>query len=77
MKKSGRGSRALRIEIGLDSAMLLPLRSRNQSSQLVPVRRSDVSVTVQPSGRAQPDRAASTGAGALGRTAQLKETDNR
>ena len=53
------------------------LRSRNQSSQLVPVRRSDTSVTVQPSGRAQPDRAASTGAGALGRTAQLKETDNR
>jgi MerR family transcriptional regulator/heat shock protein HspR len=53
------------------------LRSRNQSSQLVPVRRSDVSVTVQPSGRAQPDRAASTGAGALGRTAQRKETDNR
>ncbi len=53
------------------------LRSRNQSSQLVPVRRSDTSVTAQPSGRAQPDRAASTGAGALGRTAQLKETDNR
>ena len=54
------------------------LRSRNQSSELVPVRRSDASVTAQPSDSprpAQPSRpggGTSVGAGALGRAAQLK-----
>jgi MerR family transcriptional regulator, heat shock protein HspR len=46
------------------------LRSRNQNSQLVPVRRSDTSVTAQPPGRPQPT--GGTGTGALGRAAQLK-----
>jgi MerR family transcriptional regulator, heat shock protein HspR len=64
------------------------LRSRNQNSQLVPVRRSDTSVTAQPPGSskpaqptrpAQPSRPAGgtgTGAGALGRAAQLKREQN-
>jgi MerR family transcriptional regulator/heat shock protein HspR len=46
------------------------LRSRNQNSQLVPVRRSDTSVTAQPPGGPQP--ASGTSTGALGRAAQLK-----
>jgi MerR family transcriptional regulator, heat shock protein HspR len=56
------------------------LRSRNQSSQLVPVRRSDTSVTAsptvssrptQPARTAQPSRpGGGTGAGELGRAAQ-------
>jgi MerR family transcriptional regulator, heat shock protein HspR len=49
------------------------LRSRKQHSQLVPVRRSDKSVTVQASGRSQPAGGTGTGAGALGRTAKLRE----
>jgi MerR family transcriptional regulator/heat shock protein HspR len=51
------------------------LRSRNQNSQLVPVRRSDTSVTAQPSGRSQPTGGTGTRAGALGRTAKLRETE--
>src|SRR5215472_8543203 len=42
------------------------LRNRNQNSQLVPVRRSDRSVTAQPTGGTSIDAAA------LGRAAQLK-----
>jgi len=51
------------------------LRSRNRNSQLVPVRRSDTSVTAQPPGSsrpAQPAGGASVDARALGRAAQLK-----
>jgi MerR family transcriptional regulator, heat shock protein HspR len=44
------------------------LRSRNQNSQLVPVRRSDTSVTAQPSGRS--GAGTSVGSGAAGRAAQ-------
>jgi MerR family transcriptional regulator/heat shock protein HspR len=47
------------------------LRNRNQNSQLVPVRRSDRSVTAQP-GRPQPTGGTSIDAAALGRAAQLK-----
>ena len=49
------------------------LRSRNQSATLVPVRRSDAPVT------AQPGQGASSGgsrAEAMGRTAQLRETND-
>jgi MerR family transcriptional regulator/heat shock protein HspR len=46
------------------------LRGRSQNSQLVPVRRSDTSVTAQAPGRPQPT--GGTGSGALGRAAQLK-----
>lgn len=49
------------------------LRSRNQSATLVPVRRSDASVTAQPG--AAPDES-QAGADALGRTAQLRETND-
>jgi MerR family transcriptional regulator/heat shock protein HspR len=52
------------------------LRSRNQNSQLVPVRRSGSPVTAQPQGRSQPGGATSTGAGPLGRTADSKDTGN-
>ena len=48
------------------------LRNRNQNSQLVPVRRSDRSVTAQPSGRPQPTGGTSVDPAALGRAAQLK-----
>jgi MerR family transcriptional regulator, heat shock protein HspR len=47
------------------------LRNRNQNSQLVPVRRSDKSVTAQPSGRPQPTGGTSVDPAALGRAAQL------
>src|SRR5215472_199957 len=46
------------------------LRSRNRNSQLVPVRRSDTSVTVQPSGTSRPTGAASVDARAVGRAAR-------
>jgi MerR family transcriptional regulator, heat shock protein HspR len=49
------------------------LRSRNQSATLVPVRRSDAPVTAQPSRGADPD---GSRAEALGRTAQLRETND-
>jgi MerR family transcriptional regulator/heat shock protein HspR len=52
------------------------LRSRNQSSQLVPVRRSDTSVTAQPPGRPQPADGTGAEAGPLGRTAQLRREQN-
>jgi MerR family transcriptional regulator, heat shock protein HspR len=55
------------------------LRSRNQSSQLVPVRRSDTSVTAQPPGRSKPARpggGTSVDASPLGRAAQLKREPN-
>lgn len=49
------------------------LRSRNRSSQLVPVRRSDTSLTAQPSGRSEPARpSGGTGIDARARAAQLK-----
>jgi MerR family transcriptional regulator/heat shock protein HspR len=48
------------------------LRSRNQNSQLVPVRRSDTTVTAQPAGRPQPTGGTSVDARSLGRAAQLK-----
>jgi len=52
------------------------LRSRrNQNSQLVPVRRSDTPVTAQPSGPARPTGGASSEGVALGRAAQLRETE--
>jgi len=51
------------------------LRSRNQNSQLVPVRRSDTSVTAQPSARSQPGGGTNSQAEALGRTAQLRDTE--
>ncbi len=51
------------------------LRSRNEGAALVPVRRSDTSVTAQPAGRAQPG-GIQPGATALGRAAKLRETDN-
>ena len=49
------------------------LRSRNQSATLVPVRRSDAPVTAQPGRGAGPD---GSRAEALGRTAQLRETND-
>ncbi|HTW05622.1 MAG TPA: helix-turn-helix transcriptional regulator [Streptosporangiaceae bacterium] len=51
------------------------LRSRNESAALVPVRRSDTSVTPQPAGRAQPGQA-EPGAATLGRAATLRKTTN-
>jgi MerR family transcriptional regulator/heat shock protein HspR len=51
------------------------LRSRNQSATLVPVRRSDASVTAQPGPRAAPGES-QAGTGALERTAQLRETND-
>ena len=51
------------------------LRSRNQGATLVPVRRSDASVTAQPGPGAAPDES-QAGADALGRTAQLRETND-
>jgi MerR family transcriptional regulator/heat shock protein HspR len=60
------------------------LRSRNESAALVPVRRSDASVTAQSPYRAQSggtERAAEPGpaqpdAATLGRAARLRETNN-
>jgi len=51
------------------------LRSRNEGAALVPVRRSDTSVTPQPAGRTQPGQAA-PGAATLGRAATLRKTTN-
>lgn len=52
------------------------LRSRNKGTDLVPVRRSDVSVTAQPPARATRSSEGRSGAGALGRTAELRETND-
>jgi MerR family transcriptional regulator/heat shock protein HspR len=52
------------------------LRSRSKSTDLVPVRRSDVSVTAQPPASAARSREGRSEAGALGRTAELRETND-
>jgi MerR family transcriptional regulator, heat shock protein HspR len=56
------------------------LRSRNKSATLVPVRRSDATVTAQPPDRAHPAGVhpgeAEPGAAALARAATLRETTN-
>lgn len=52
------------------------LRRRNRDAGLVPVRRSDVSVTSQPPARTARSREDRSGAGALGRTAELRETND-
>jgi MerR family transcriptional regulator/heat shock protein HspR len=52
------------------------LRSRNKGADLVPVRRSDVSVTAQPPAGAARSRDGRSGAGTLGRTAELRETND-
>lgn len=52
------------------------LRSRNRGADLVPVRRSDVSVTAQPPASAARAQEGRSGAGALGRTAELRETND-
>jgi MerR family transcriptional regulator/heat shock protein HspR len=52
------------------------LRSRNKSTDLVPVRRSDVSVTAQPPASAARSWEGRSEAGALGRTAELRETND-
>jgi MerR family transcriptional regulator, heat shock protein HspR len=50
------------------------LRSRSKGADLVPVRRSDVSVTAQSPARVARSGEGRTEAGALGRTAELRET---
>ncbi|MGH9092490.1 MAG: heat shock protein transcriptional repressor HspR [Acidimicrobiales bacterium] len=52
------------------------LRSRNKGADLVPVRRSDVSVTAQPPASAARSLEGRSGAVALGRTAELRETND-
>jgi MerR family transcriptional regulator, heat shock protein HspR len=52
------------------------LRSRNKDANLVPVRRSDVSVTAQPPARTTRSAEGRSGAAALGRTAELRETND-
>jgi MerR family transcriptional regulator/heat shock protein HspR len=52
------------------------LRSRNKGAALVPVRRSDVSVTAQPPGRAARPGDGQAGAAALGHNAKLRETND-
>jgi len=51
------------------------LRSRNEGAALVPVRRSDAPVNVNPQPAAQPRRP-EPGAATLGRAATLRETTN-